>query len=198
MNTENSNHIFHGAITDVHMWNRSLTDSELEDWTGCGAVPPGDLINWETVDLSRTGLELQTVDIGEICEMKTKKSLMAAFNRKLNFLDSAKFCSSVGEVVSGLEDNELEEMIGAVRALEEPVCSTTVISTGMIWSEEVRSWTDFNTGRRVTVENWYPDRPSNDTDINNCLFVFFSPRKFYDISCTDYHEVCPICRVTKV
>ena len=198
MNTKNSNHIFHGAITDVHMWNRSLTDSELEDWTGCGAVPPGDLINWETVNLSRTGLAVQTVDRGEICETQKQKSFMAAFNRKLNFLDSAKFCSNVGEVVSGLEDSELEEMIGAVRALEEPVCSLAVFSVGMIYSEAVRSWTDFNTGRRVTVENWYPERPSNDTDINDCLFILSTPRQFYDLSCRDYSEVCPICRVTKV
>ena len=198
MNTKDSKHIFHGAITDVQMWNRSLSVSEIEGWTDCGDVPPGDLINWQTVDLNNTGLTLQTVERDEICGTKQNKGIIAAFNRKLNFFESINFCSNLGEVTSGVEERDQEVMMEALEVLEEPVCTTSVLSTGIMFSEERKSWTDYNTGSAVSVDNWFQGRPSNNTEINNCLYLLSFQRQFYDLSCVDYAETCPICRVTKV
>ena len=199
MNTKDLNHSFHGAITDVQMWNRALTHSQLIEWAQCQDGDPGDLINWETADFNVTGLIKEVVDKEEICQSKANNNILAAFNRKSSFSDSVQFCSNFGEVASVLKEDERDEMIEAVRGLSSPVCNREVMPAGMVHSEAKQAWIDFNTGTEVAVDNWYPNRPSNDTETNNCLFLITYSKQFYDLTCgAGYAETCPVCRMSKV
>ena len=88
-------------------------------------------------------------------------------------------------------------MLESLEAIEGHTCNTDLISAGMLWSEPAKAWSEFTTGDGVVVENWYPGRPSNNTEVDNCLFVLTYDKTFYDTAC-QFSELCPVCRLTKV
>ena len=199
MNTKQLGHSFHGAMTDVQVWNRVLTPSQLTAWAQCEAGGSGDLISWDTAVINVTGASRLTADKEEICRRKENNNNIVAFNRKSSFSQSVKLCHTVGEVASVMEETEEEDMTSAVLGLTSPVCSQEVIPAGLVYSQERQAWTEFTTDREVAVDNWYDGRPSNDTNTNDCLYLILYKRQFYDLPCGPrYSETCPVCRITKV
>ena len=202
MNSKNLNHSFHGALTDVQLWSRRLTDSEMAAWADCVSDSAGDLIDWSSAELSITGLTQLAAAQTErerdsICGRNSDRRIIAAFNRRLDFYHSVKFCSNFGEIASAREERERDQMLESLEAIEGHTCNTDLISAGMLWSEPAKAWSEFTTGDGVVVENWYPGRPSNNTEVDNCLFVLTYDKTFYDTAC-QFSELCPVCRLTKV
>ena len=196
-NSKTRNESFHGAITDVQMWSRGLTESEVRSWADCGSEDAGDLIDWSRTELNITGLAQLTAERDSVCGRKENRTIIAAFNRRLNFYDSAKFCSYFGQIASAWEEWEREQMFLSLNAVEGPTCNTDIISAGIMWTEAAQAWSEVTTGRKISVENWYQGRPSNNTEADNCLFVINYDRTFYDTACT-FSELCPVCKITKV
>ena len=197
MNSKERNHSFPGAVTDIQMWSRRLTDSELAAWADCGSDSAGDLIDWSSAQLNITGLSQVRAERDTICGSNSSKKIIAAFNRRLDFYHSVKFCSNFGEIASAREEDEREAMLSSLEAIEDHHCNTDFISAGMLWSQADQAWSEITTGRGMAVEPWFPGRPSNNTQTDNCLYLLTYYKAFYDTSC-HYSEPCPVCRLTKV
>ena len=199
-NIDSGKNSFHGALTDIQMWNRSLTWSEMSGWADCAesAESGGDLIDWRTAELSITGLIRLTAERDStVCGRNENKKIVRAFNRRLDLYHSVRFCNNFGEISSAWEETEREEMVLSLEALERKTCRTDLLPAGIMWSEAAKGWTEVNTGRRLKVEKWFQGRPSNNTETDNCLVLLSHDQTFYDTSC-GLSELCPVCRLTKV
>ena len=197
MNSKERNHSYSGALTDIQMWSRRLTDGEVAAWADCESDSAGDLIDWSSARLNITGLTEVRAERDTICGSKSNKKIIAAFNRRLDFYRSIKFCSNFGEIASAREEAERGEMLSSIAAIENHNCNTDLISAGLMWNEADQAWSEVNTGLGMRVENWYQGRPSNNTQVDNCLLILTYDMTFYDTACL-YSELCPICRLTKV
>ena len=51
----------HGAVTEVNVWSRVLSDSEVSEWSNCGSVQGGKVVDWATAALNVSGLQVTLI-----------------------------------------------------------------------------------------------------------------------------------------
>ena len=102
---------FDGAITDLQIWSRIFNDEDIQNWSECNGVEPGDFFQWENAKFEFTG-DIETLEVKEsdICTQQDIKRFLA-FPEKLNFIDSVKFCKNIGGEIAVVEDFETVEKI---------------------------------------------------------------------------------------
>ena len=189
-------HPFIGAMTDVQVWNRSLTVTELDLWAVCNLTETGDVIDWRTADLNVTGLTRITVSQTEVCDSREDDVQMAAFNTRLNFIDSVKFCKRFGQIATASTDVLRDKMLEAFNKIENHLCSPWGFYSGTVYSPSTQSWLDLHTGEEVVVRDWYEGRPGSQPTTENCIFFMSQQRQHYDLHC-GYADICPVCQVAR-
>ena len=80
----------HGAMTDVNIWDRILSEQEQSDWMFCKTETGGNVVSWESAQLNITGLNTDLVNREETCPGPQNITHLMAFNTKLNFHDSIR------------------------------------------------------------------------------------------------------------
>ena len=54
---------FHGAVTDLQVWDRVLADDCVVRWLDCtGTDREGNLLTWDTLNLNISGLVTQEIE----------------------------------------------------------------------------------------------------------------------------------------
>ena len=187
---------FLGAVTDVQIWNRSLTEVELEQWSACNYTERGDALDWEAAELNITGLARLTLDEKEVCQNGEDQENVLAFNMRLSFYDSVGFCKRLGTIATAKNGNQKDKMAEALTRIENPLCESWGFYSGTIYNKSSQSWVDFLTREEVTVADWFPGRPGTDPSTENCIGYMTFQRQHYDLHC-GYMELCPICQIEK-
>ena len=97
---------FDGSITDLNIWSSIFSSEEVREWSDCKSENPADILSWENAEFKLYG-DIQTIEVEkkEICLNKNSKRFMA-FNEKMNFIDSVKFCEKLGGEIAVAEDFE--------------------------------------------------------------------------------------------
>ena len=194
------NNPFHGALSDLNVWSRALTEAELAGWARCELGQPGDLLDWRMAELNMTGLNTASVDREEICgEQQEQSQHIRSFNTRLSFYDSVRFCQRFGKIATAgatLKGPQIDKMLEAFLKVESPVCDPWGFYSGTIYSEELHSWVDFLTGDQVEVGDWYPGRPGNNSGAENCIYFLTTEKQPYDLHC-GHSEVCPLCQLNR-
>ena len=87
----------HGAVTDLNLWDRGLSDQEISDWMTCQAEAGsgGNIVSWETAELTVRDLQLGHVERTETCLSRTTTTYLA-FNEKKEFGEIVRFCQNIG------------------------------------------------------------------------------------------------------
>ena len=93
----------HGALTDVNIWDRILSEQEQSDWMFCKTETGGNVVSWESAQLNITGLNTDLINREEPCPGPQNITLITAFNTMLNFHDSIRevFIKSKLMILSG-------------------------------------------------------------------------------------------------
>ena len=65
-------------MTDVNIWNRSLSQSKVEQWSRCELGAGGNLLDWNTAQWEAVGLQELGLEKQEVCGLKELKE---TFNR---------------------------------------------------------------------------------------------------------------------
>ena len=111
---------FYGAITDLHIWKRFLTNKEITDFNDCKLQLGGDVYQWNPDNLSLFGsLAVEDISREEYCGQSQQTTLVA--NGKLrNFYESIDFCNDVlkGRMAVGKNEDMLRAMGEEIRAFE--------------------------------------------------------------------------------
>ena len=83
-----------GKMTDVNIWNISMTTQDMVSWTNCNNNDSGNIVNWEVDNWIVTGLDKEIVNDQILCQKDVVT--MKVFVHKKNYQDSLDFCSRVG------------------------------------------------------------------------------------------------------
>ena len=102
---------FAGSVTDINIWGRTFGSEEMQAWSDCSNVTSGDFLSWENAKFKFHG-EIQSIEIAkdEVC-FNTNTNKYMAFDEKMNFIESAKFCEKIGGEIAVAEDLETLQII---------------------------------------------------------------------------------------
>ena len=187
-----------GAMADINIWNRSLTRSEVEQWSRCEMGAGGNLLDWNTAQWQATE-ELQELELEleQLCSRqryKDKKHLLV-IERKENMEDTKKICKATGgEVAVAGNSQAMQNMINTVKTLTD-ACGKSFYS-GYTDEDKEGVWVDVNTGEQITWANWEENQPNNAGGHENCADFNSDTGESNDRECG--YQYCPLCRVPEM
>ena len=82
-----------GKMTDVNIWNYSMSKEKMQNWTTCVNDESGNVINWKTAEWSMKGLKKEELTTKDVCQPENTLSILT-FALK-TFEESAKFCNLI-------------------------------------------------------------------------------------------------------
>ena len=102
----------HGAMTDLNIWDRILTEQEQSDWMFCKTeAGAGNLVSWQSAHLNITGLFTDLIEREETCPAAQIIPQIMAFNTKLNFYDSQMFCKKMEGQLAVATNQETSDLM---------------------------------------------------------------------------------------
>ena len=180
-----------GAMTDVNIWNRSLSQSEVEQWSRCELGVGGNLLDWNTAQWQAVGLQEEELDIAEICIEKRHNDQLWVFkNKKINFGETRHFCKLLGGSIAVGNDSRISKAIIETFKPIASQCNGEVFS-GLIDQQVEGQWVDANTGEEIKDIQWKAGEPNNQG--NEDCAVLDELGRSIDVYCSS--EFCPACRV---
>ena len=183
----------YGAMTDLNVWDRILSDADSELWMNCTNQREGNVFSWQNSSqhVQLTGLKRTTNSLENICS-PGKNSHLIVGNETLNFEETLKYCNRVGSMVV---ISSIETAVEVNKTLESFAPDFYYVYTGHTDIEEEGRWVVHGTRQEMAWENWKPGEPSN-WDGNNCASMYKYNLKYYDRSCMD--QLLPICNSAEV
>ena len=180
----------HGAMTDVNVWPRDLSDGEVSDWAQCRRTPPGRTLAWEEARLEVKLLRVSDINLSQTCNSGQQASFFTAFNAAITFQETIKFCGKIGGNMAVARDNQT--LSSMIRSFNETCDPTGLFYTGHTDRETEGRWEEVTTGHLLDREVWAPGYPKQWT-IWDCSYYSFNSGSFKDRTCT--HLRCPICEI---
>ena len=187
-----------GAITDVNIWNRLLTETELNQWSRCQLPVGGNILDWTTARWNiMEGVIEEEVDKEKICGKKESFLIIKKIRR--NFDATDKYCRILGgEMLVARNNQTLTEMI---EAFETFFPSSNFAKNGqqMFFMGYIKNdnndFVDINTGevmKELKIEYHYMSGAFRQGD---CA-VYHIQHGIFTLDCT--HKFRPICKVTSL
>ena len=181
-----------GAMTDVNIWKRSLTQSEVEQWSRCEVERGGDLVDWNTAEWEAVGLQERQVPREEVCDRQELMKHLMVFTTKKSFPATRVHCLAMGGEIAVARDNQtMFDMIGTVQEYVKN-CGHLFYS-GYTDKTVEGEWVDGNTAERMTWIQWQAGEPSNNVGQDCTAFDVLKNGATLDNECEV--ELCPICQV---
>ena len=183
-----------GAMTDVNIWNRGLSQSEVEQWSRCELGAGGNLLDWTTAQWKAVGLLDNEVDLIEICNKKKtrKNNHYMAFQNKMDFHSTEEFCHALGGEMAVASDNAtMQKMLYAIRSMQQRQ-KYARFYMGFTDRQNEGVWLDIYNKRELSQVHWGENQPDNWANQDCLTFLEESPEK-YDDKCNV--KLNPVCRV---
>ena len=106
------------SVTDVNIWSKVLSPDQIRSWSDCSSTEEGDFINWKNSDIRYDGVTVQSIEKENIC--REKKFVYMAFENKLSFPETRKFCKTLdGEIATTWDVQSSLEIKNAFEKIEE-------------------------------------------------------------------------------
>ena len=186
----NNNGLSEGAVTDVNLWRRILTEEEITDWQHCRSQPAEAALTWEAAELNIKLMEISEVDMKETCLTAPEGKHYVAFNLGRNMEDSETLCKSLGGELAVMRD---EESAGEISRAFGEVCSEELQSIYSGFRRVDGRWTDVVTGEMLRWTNWASSFPAPRQD-SDCQFFQRSSGELINSWCS--LPACPVCQLT--
>ena len=174
---------FQAEITDVHIWDKTLSVGEIRTWSTCESNQQGTFLKWDEADIS-IDERIQTSEISkdELCKV-TDSAKYLTFTTKMPFHHSIKYCANLGGQIAVAKDFEhLKKMKDSRGKNMNDGCPESFFSG----FENNNGWRDADNGDELSWDNWSEIKSS----YNGCAVVD-KEMKFKKDICT--MELCPIC-----
>ncbi|XP_071521221.1 uncharacterized protein [Panulirus ornatus] len=189
---------FSGAVTDVNVWSRQLSDQEMMNITSCRTRGHGDVLDWNTAVFEIGDDSSQREEpVNETCDIFPQPYFM--FQDKLQFSSAARLCKAFGGELATPMDAAEQEVVYSLAQRSSHVCTQgggALMWLGITDEDTEGSWRYFNNQEPVQYLNWAQGQP-NGQRIENCAVIkgeTFQGR-WVDQSCRKSFKVCTLCRV---
>ena len=99
-----------GKLSDVNVWSKPLTFSEMIDWTSCSYKMTGDLVNWSDAMWDVANMVEEFVETRELCENNFIVNYLVPGKRNIN--ESLLLCHQFGGNVTVVRSHEQQTYLG--------------------------------------------------------------------------------------
>ena len=188
----------YGAITDLNVWNRILSEEESENWMNCTIQTEGDVFSWQNSSqhIQLTGLKKISDSLDNIC-FQNKSSHLMVGNEALNFEETLNFCNDkIGNKVV-ISSKETAHKVNKTMNLFAP--DSRYVYTGHTDVEVEGRWVVHGTQQEMAWKNWKkPNQPNNWAGIQNCATMLRDnlQLQYDDKSCMT--RLVPVCNLAEV
>ena len=185
-----------GQITDVNIWNYTLSLEQMKNWTRCITNPNevGNVISWETAEWAMYGLKEETLTRKEICQQD--KKLVMFKSPKKTLQKSTKFCNVLGGNLAVADNNgNAEKMTRVLMAIKNSCDDWHTTWAGYDDMKQEGIFLNVITGKKMVWKNWVKNQPNGGREQNCVLMTASEGGKFQDSTCQT--KACTICNVTR-
>ena len=194
----------YGAVTDLNIWDRALSEEEVRGWSRCELEDGGNFINWTHASLRVVGYKKVEREKSEVCQQSEQDSAVdyVPFEILLDYQETQTFCRKLGgEMAVSTEDGggALDRMNEAAERVNENKCRPAYgREFGWFFSghndiNQSGNWSSAESQLPVTLD-WDLGFPKNHL-FYDCAMINFKTRKYQDHTCV--WKLCPICKFTK-
>ena len=186
-----------GAVTDVNVWRRILTEEEIRQWHHCRTEPEGKVINWDTAELNINNLDTSEVDREQTCLKTAIGTDYISYGFHKYFLNSDRFCVNIGGRFAFPKDPQnYVEIRKKMTAVSLDDSATICQHPKYIYTQFKRfngDWLDSNTGAPMVWDNWKQGFPNEKEDFD-CVIQDLQTGKLENSNCK--RPLCPVCEMT--
>ena len=185
---ENSIYQVETEITDLNIWNTSISTSMIKSWSNCESELHGNFLNWSSLPIDEN-IPSYSLDLTEIC---SPPKHFIVHPDLMNLADTEKFCTKMGGVIAVAENNQtlkqMKESFIDKDGLWLEDCQDGFF-IGYTDEKEEGSWVSISDGTSITVgHNWASGYPTNNPTFNQAVYT---KGKLFDR--WEQNSYCPIC-----
>ncbi|XP_068246271.1 uncharacterized protein [Palaemon carinicauda] len=185
-----------GAVADVNLWSRLLSDQEMAAISGCQSRIPGDVIDWDTAQWTIGPDASQTEEpLKDTCDLNPAPYFM--FPVKVQFLDAVRLCKAFGGEIATPRNPQEQELVYQLAEKNSQLCAKD--GGALTWlgiTDEIKEgeWKLRSNDTRITYFNWGKGQPNGKT-IENCAVMKGNTHKgqWADQQCRKSFKVCVMC-----
>lgn len=182
--------IFRGHMAEVNLWNRSLTQGEVEDMASCRTASYGNIFSSDRDDVEVLGATWESRDLSSLCE-KTEEFVIFPEMRYLS--ESRQVCQRFGYEVFGPRTKQSNERLFKESLQFTKSCSSNYhLWLGLTDEEEEGVWRTFIDHDPVS-DTYFEGIEPNGKRGENCLLMFRPNGKWVDTKCSLAWPACTPC-----
>ena len=178
---------FQGEVTDVNIWNKTLTDDDVKKFSNCHSGS-GNLVSWDKARINLNSVEVIKFNEADICKIKDQRKFIS-FAPKMNFNESVKFCQKLGGKIAVADNSEnLNMMVEAFHQIDcKSLCFYNIYSG--YWNSG--GWKNANNGEKLDWNNWSNGTININAYYNSCATIDIKSLQFNRNTCKV--PMYPIC-----
>ena len=107
--------VFLGALTGLNVWDRTLTNKEVQDFASCGGEE-GNYMPWSLRTVESHNMMEEDVEMEELCAPSTSSLIIGNSRKSLDLQETQRFCAgTLGGRMAVADSRELFEAGSHVR-----------------------------------------------------------------------------------
>ncbi|XP_042222801.1 uncharacterized protein LOC121867111 [Homarus americanus] len=187
-----SSQTFRGYIAQLNIYNRSITDEEVDQQATCQGATLGDIFSSDREEMEKFGVSMETINVTEFC----KKMVEYIIFPEMRYLPQSKLtCERVGyEVYSPTTPAENTMLHNSSVQFTEECKSNYHLWVGVTDEEEEDVWRKFVDNDVVTETVFETNEPNGGTG-ENCILMFLPNGRWVDTSCDIEWPACVPCQI---
>ena len=193
-----------GAVTDLNVWSRALTQEEIWGWRGCELEDGGgNIITWSNIShrLRLAGYKVTQVPRAQVCHQeKQSYEGYVPFETLKRYEDTKKFCQNLGgRMAVSTEVGAMEKIVKAAEHIDLGKCRPDYgkeigwFFSGHHHNKQKGGWLEAHSGQSVELD-WDEGYPKGKLFFD-CGMINVGSEKYQDHTC-DW-ALCPICKFTE-
>ena len=184
----------YGAMTDLNVWDKILSDAESELWLNSTNQTEGNFFSWQNSSqhIELTGLKKINDSLDNIC-YQNKSSHLVVGNEALNFEETLNYCNK--KMGSMIVISSKETALEVNKTLELFAPNSWWVYSGHTDIEEEGRWVVHGTQQEKAWGNWKPGEPNNDGN-QDCAVMDRYDLKYDDDTCMT--KRVPVCNLAEV
>lgn len=201
MNNKQKTYPFHGSMTDINVWNYSISNEEIQKWMNCEkSLEKGKIFKWNNLsdpdyeNVIIDGAKVHFESKEKICMENKYDERLIVGNQNYTFSETYTFCRSLGSMAIASNNQTTNQMVDAMERFK---CDRFGAFTGHTDIEEEGHFVEVETGKKMIFTNWKNNEPNNWLGRENCVMLQRKNSKMYDAPCS-YKKLCQVCNVSEV
>ena len=191
----------YGAVSDVYVWDKMLTDEDEDNWMNCNSENEGTIFSWqqESHKITMKGLKKFSKIKSSVCPKLFDDILISHDTR--TFYDAINFCNKVGDMAATKNIETAHEVMKAFNTsscnpqlVEEPK-TCFYVYTGFTDVDIEGDWIHYESNEKMSWNNWADGEPGFN---EHCGILDIRVMNLRAVNCINIHIASQACNMAEV